>query len=93
VRATRFTIQTERIDKCRFPPFSGNPVHCYYCPNCTSHIYHHQTKFGRKYVIRTALLDGSKDWGVSAEVYAKNTAKWQPRIADEDSEFQILPPS
>jgi hypothetical protein len=27
---------------------SGNKVHCYYCPNCTSHAYHHQEILGDK---------------------------------------------
>jgi len=71
---------------------SGNPVHCYYCPNCTTHIYHHQTNMGPKYVVHTVLLDGSKDWAVSAEVYAKDKAKWQPIIADKDSVFEAMPP-
>lgn len=23
---------------------SGNSVNCYYCPKCTTHIYHHQVR-------------------------------------------------
>jgi hypothetical protein len=66
----------------------GNPVHCFFCPNCSTHIYHHQTVAGPKYVIRTASLEGAKDWPVSLEIYGKDTAKWQPRIAAED---KVLP--
>jgi len=47
---------------------------------------------GPKYVVHTVLLDGSKDWAVSAEVYAKDKAKWQPIIADKDSVFEAMPP-
>ncbi|PGH06290.1 hypothetical protein GX51_02487 [Blastomyces parvus] len=72
---------------------SGNPVHCYYCSNCTTHIYHHQTVAGPKYVIRTAGLEGFKDWPVAAEIYAKNTIKWQPAVAAADKVFQLTPPS
>ncbi|PWY87534.1 hypothetical protein BO70DRAFT_287397, partial [Aspergillus heteromorphus CBS 117.55] len=25
---------------------SGKPVNCYFCPNCTSHIYHHPAVMG-----------------------------------------------
>lgn len=30
----------------------GKPVHCYYCPNCTIHVYHHQTIMGDKSTLR-----------------------------------------
>ncbi|KAL6713919.1 hypothetical protein ACLMJK_008413 [Lecanora helva] len=60
---------------------SGKPVHCYYCPNCTSHVYHHQTVLGDKIVIRTPLLEGSKKFPVAAEIYGKDRAGWQPELA------------
>ncbi|KAL8736350.1 MAG: hypothetical protein Q9181_002478 [Wetmoreana brouardii] len=69
---------------------SGNPVHCYYCPNCTSHAYHHQTVLGDKIVIRTALLEGSKDFNVAAEIFGKDRVKWQPEVAHT---FEGPPPS
>ncbi|EEH18798.2 hypothetical protein PABG_01117 [Paracoccidioides brasiliensis Pb03] len=72
---------------------SGNPVHCFFCPNCTTHIYHHQTVAGPKYVIRTASLEGAKEWQVAAEIYAMNNIKWQPTIAEADHVFQLTPPS
>lgn len=62
-------------------PLTGNPVHCYYCPNCTSHVYHHQTVMGDKIVIRTALLDGGKGFKVAAEIFGKDRLGWQPELA------------
>ncbi|EEH48270.2 uncharacterized protein PADG_04354 [Paracoccidioides brasiliensis Pb18] len=73
--------------------YTGNPVHCFFCPNCTTHIYHHQTVAGPKYVIRTASLEGAKEWQVAAEIYAMNNIKWQPTIAEADHVFQLTPPS
>ncbi|KAL8718179.1 MAG: hypothetical protein Q9225_004657 [Loekoesia sp. 1 TL-2023] len=70
---------------------SGNPVHCYYCPNCTSHVYHHQTVMGDDtIVVRTALLDGSKDFPVGLEIYGKDRLKWQPEMAQT---FPAAPPA
>ncbi|KAI4216519.1 MAG: hypothetical protein LQ351_001008 [Letrouitia transgressa] len=61
---------------------SGKPVHCYYCPNCTSHVYHHQTVMGDdKIVIRTGLLEGGKDFKVAAEIFGKDRVSWQPEVA------------
>ncbi|KAL8786356.1 MAG: hypothetical protein Q9213_002853 [Squamulea squamosa] len=61
---------------------SGNPVHCYYCPNCTSHVYHHQTVMGdNKIVVRTALLEGGKDFKVAAEIFGKDRLGWQREVA------------
>ncbi|KAI4130124.1 MAG: hypothetical protein LQ338_001899 [Usnochroma carphineum] len=60
---------------------SGNPVHCYYCSNCTSSPYHHQTVLGDKYVVRTGLLEGSKDWKVALEIFGKDRLTWQPEVA------------
>ncbi|KAI4171942.1 MAG: hypothetical protein LQ343_003851 [Gyalolechia ehrenbergii] len=62
--------------------YTGNPVHCYYCPNCTSHVYHHQTVLGAdKIVIRTVMLEGSADFPVGFEIYGKDRLKWQPELA------------
>lgn len=61
---------------------SGKPVHCYYCPNCTSHLYHHQTVLGEdQIVIRSGLLEGSADFPVVFEIYGKERLSWQPEIA------------
>lgn len=72
---------------------SGNPVHCFFCPTCSTHIYHHQTVLGPKYIIRTATVEGSNEWPVSAEIYGKDILKWLPKIADEKSIFPAAPPS
>ncbi|MDI1490194.1 MAG: hypothetical protein OHK93_001394 [Ramalina farinacea] len=61
---------------------SGKPVNCYYCPNCTSHVYHHQTVLGPKIVVRTSLLKDSKGFPVAAEIFGKDQLKWQPKIAE-----------
>ena len=71
-------------------PHAGNPVNCYYCPNCTAHIYHHQTVLGDKLVVRTSLLQGTKDFKVAAEIFGKDRLKWQPEIAQT---FEGPPPS
>jgi len=68
---------------------SGSPVHCYYCPNCTTHAYHHQTIMGDKYVIRTILLDEGKDLKPAAEIWGKARLAWQPEVA---TTFALLPP-
>ncbi|KAL2057060.1 hypothetical protein ABVK25_002799 [Lepraria finkii] len=60
---------------------SGKPVNCYYCPNCTSHIYHHQTVLGPKIVVRTGLLQGSEKFPVVAEIFGKDRLSWQPELA------------
>jgi len=70
------------------PP--GKPVNCYYCPNCTSHVYHHQTVLGDKIVVRTSLLQGSKNFKVAAEIFGKDRFTWQPEVAHT---FEGPPPS
>lgn len=57
-------------------------MNCYYCPNCTSHVYHHQTVLGPKIVVRTSLLKDSKGFPVAAEIFGKDQLKWQPKIAE-----------
>ena len=49
---------------------SGKGVHCYYCPKCTSHIYHHQEVMGPDTIVaRTGLLaEARKKLPVGAEV-------------------------
>ena len=60
---------------------SGNDVHCYYCPNCTSHIYRHMEMMGPMYVARTGLLDGGNDFNVEVELYGKDRLHWMPELA------------
>jgi len=68
---------------------SGKPVHCYYCPNCTTHVYHHQTALGDKYILRTVLLPKLKNNPVHAEIFGKAKMTWEPEIA---TTFDTLPP-
>lgn len=69
---------------------SGKPVNCYYCPNCTTHIYHHQTVMGDKIVIRTILLDQGKSLKAGAEIFGKDRLSWVKEVAQT---FEVLPPS
>ncbi|KAK2836876.1 hypothetical protein FQN49_006636 [Arthroderma sp. PD_2] len=74
-------IKKGKLTKYTYTGDSGNPVHCFFCPTCSTHIYHHQTAMGDKYVIRTASLEGNKEWPASVEIYCKDKAKWQPDVA------------
>ncbi|GAB7361830.1 hypothetical protein MBLNU230_g1872t1 [Neophaeotheca triangularis] len=71
---------------------SGNAVNCYYCPNCTTHVYHHQEVMGPDTIIaRTALLpEGRKKLEVGAEIFGKDKMHWEKEIA---TTFEVLPPS
>ncbi|KAI4131677.1 MAG: hypothetical protein LQ347_002869 [Umbilicaria vellea] len=69
---------------------SGKPVNCNYCPNCTTHVYHHQTVMGDKIVVRTVLLDGGKGFKPAAEIFGKAKMSWEPEVAQT---FDTLPPS
>ncbi|PGH14541.1 hypothetical protein AJ80_05861 [Polytolypa hystricis UAMH7299] len=87
-----FQLIKGTLGKYTYAGDSGNPVHCYFCPNCTTHIYHHQTVKGPFYIVRTATLEGAKEWPVAAEVYTKNLAKWQPIVVDDKSKaFELAP--
>lgn len=71
---------------------TGNDVNCYYCPKCTTHIYHHQTVMGPDTVIaRTGIpVEARKKFPVAAEIYGKDKLSWEPKIAET---FDVLPPS
>ncbi|MCJ1401373.1 hypothetical protein MMC11_004585 [Xylographa trunciseda] len=68
---------------------SGKDVNCYYCPNCTTHVYHHQTVMGPKFVVRTIALEGAKEWKPAAEVWGKAKMSWEPEVA---TTFEMMPP-
>lgn len=36
---------------------------------------------GDKYVVRTGLLEGSKDLKVALEIFGKDRLSWQPEVA------------
>ncbi|KAI4118996.1 MAG: hypothetical protein LQ345_001027 [Seirophora villosa] len=82
VPASDFSITKGEPKTYTYQGDSGNPVHCYYCPVCTSSPYHHQTVLGDKYVVRTGLLQGGKDFGVGLEIFGKDRAKWAPQVAE-----------
>ncbi|KAK6360037.1 hypothetical protein TWF696_001156 [Orbilia brochopaga] len=62
---------------------SGNEVICYYCPNCTTHPWHHQKVQGEKFVVRSGLLEGADSFGVFGEVYGKERWSFQPGVAKD----------
>ncbi|KAF4552443.1 Hypothetical protein D9617_10g074250 [Elsinoe fawcettii] len=70
---------------------SGKDVNCYYCPKCTTHIYHHQTVMGDDTIIaRTGISEEArKTFPVAAEIYGKAKLSWEPKIAET---FEVLPP-
>ncbi|KAF4631951.1 hypothetical protein G7Y89_g6177 [Cudoniella acicularis] len=69
---------------------SGKAVICYYCPNCTTHIYHHQTVMGDdKIVVRTILLDQGKSIQPGLEIYGKARLPWVKEVAHT---FESVPP-
>jgi hypothetical protein len=55
---------------------SGNDVHCYFCPKCTSHIYHHQDAMPEKVIVRTLLLEGGNDLEAGGEIFAEGALSW-----------------
>lgn len=69
---------------------SGKGVHCYFCPNCTSHVYHHQEIMGDNIVVRTVLLDDGKNFQPGAEIFGKDRFKWEKEVA---TTFDVMPPS
>ncbi|RAK79600.1 uncharacterized protein BO72DRAFT_424336 [Aspergillus fijiensis CBS 313.89] len=62
---------------------SGNPVHCYFCPNCTSHIYHHQAVMGDQIIIRTILLDNGARMPPAGEIFAEGKLAWVDALRAE----------
>ncbi|PSK58601.1 Chitin synthase 4 [Elsinoe australis] len=55
---------------------SGKFVHCYFCPTCTSHIYHHQDAMPEKVIVRTLLLDGGNQLKKGAEIFEEGQLGW-----------------
>lgn len=55
---------------------SGKAVQCFYCGNCTSHIYHQQEILVGKIIVRTILLEGGEGMGVGGEIFAEGRLKW-----------------
>ncbi|KAF7184595.1 hypothetical protein CNMCM7691_005779 [Aspergillus felis] len=62
---------------------SGNPVHCYFCARCTSHIYHHQAVMGDRIIVRTILLDGGQRMLPGGEIFAEGKLSWVDQLGEE----------
>jgi len=84
------TITKGRLNKYTYYGDSGKSVDCYYCPNCTVHIYHDQAIMGDKYVVHTMLLKDAKSMWPSAEIYGKARLPWEKEVA---TTFATMPPS
>ncbi|KAF2154622.1 hypothetical protein K461DRAFT_275751 [Myriangium duriaei CBS 260.36] len=61
---------------------SGKDVRCFYCGNCTSHVYHHQDAMPDKVIVRTLLLDGGSDMTAGGEIFPEGRLKWVRDLAD-----------
>ena len=68
---------------------SGKAVNCYFCPNCTSHVYHHQEVMGDDIVVRTILLDKGMGFEPAAEIFGKARLGWEKEVA---TTFETMPP-
>ena len=89
--ALKFTKGGDELKKYVYSGDSGKEVICYYCPNCTTHPYHHQTVHGPDtIVLRTVLLEKGKAFEPAAEIYGKERLTWVKEVA---TTFDVLPPS
>ncbi|MCJ1231595.1 hypothetical protein MMC12_008273 [Toensbergia leucococca] len=61
---------------------SGKSVQCFFCPTCTSHIYHHQAIMGDKIIVRTILLDGGNQMKATAEIFGEGRLPWVGDLVD-----------
>ncbi|RAR02605.1 hypothetical protein DDE82_005693 [Stemphylium lycopersici] len=80
------------LGKYTYKGDSGKSVHCYYCKNCTAHVYHHQEALGPdSIVLRTGLLEqGVKNFKPGAEIFGKDRLPWEKEVA---TTFDVMPPS
>lgn len=83
------SAQTLQASLQSLTSITGKGVHCYFCPKCTSHIYHHQEVMGDDTIVaRTILLEGGKQLPVSAEIFGKDKLGWEKEVA---TTFKTLP--
>ncbi|TKA62895.1 hypothetical protein B0A49_07561, partial [Cryomyces minteri] len=61
---------------------SGKNVNCYYCGNCTSHVYHYQDAMPDKVIVRTLLLDGGDAMPATGEIFAEGRLGWVRDLQD-----------
>lgn len=55
---------------------SGKEVRCYFCPRCTSHVYHQQDAMPEKVIVRTLLLEGGNELEAGGEIFAEGALGW-----------------
>jgi len=67
---------TSQVKCYTYKGASGKDVRCYYCGNCTSHIYHHQDAMPEKVIVRTLLLEGGNDMAAGGEIFKEGKLKW-----------------
>ena len=70
------TMGNERLKLYEYQGASGKNVSCYYCDNCTSHIYHVQQRDPSKAIVRTLLLDCGNVMGASGEIFGEGALGW-----------------
>lgn len=80
------------LGKYTYKGDSGKNVHCFYCRNCTSHVYHQQEALGPdSIVLRTGLLtEGIQKFQPGAEIFGKDRLGWEKAVAQT---FAVMPPS
>ncbi|EME42725.1 hypothetical protein DOTSEDRAFT_94369, partial [Dothistroma septosporum NZE10] len=61
---------------------SGKDVRCFFCPTCTSHIYHHQDAMPDKVIVRTLLLEGGNHMPATGEIFAEGRLRWVRDLQD-----------
>jgi hypothetical protein len=73
-----FTVSrgSERLKVYEYQGASGRNVSCYYCENCTSHIYHVQQRDPNSAIIRTLLLESGNAMGASGEIFSEGALGW-----------------
>lgn len=64
------------LSKYTYRGASGKPVDCYFCGNCTSHVYHEQAAMPGKVIVRTLLLDEGERWKVEGEIFREGRLNW-----------------
>lgn len=63
-----------------FTHIIGKSVDCYYCPNCTTHIYHHQAIMSDKVIVHTILLSDGKSMPPGGEIYGEGRLPWEKEV-------------
>jgi len=70
------TILKGKVGEYEYTGASGKAVHCYFCPRCTSHVYHHQDAMPENVIVRTLLLDGGNELEAGGEIFAEGALGW-----------------